>query len=180
MDKKCFLRNPGVIDAILEATMKGGLEEATNLGAKMGVMVAAIVVDGELYPAARAFGNDIMEEIEPYKKWEGDQKIGVNYLGYAFGKLAQSIRTGLPSKEGSALGYGESDDAGSDLEICSCSNFMGPKTFKLLAAFSGMSSKEDFQIAHAACGSGWFEMFGYKNLDGSDTGLLRIVDGHFK
>lgn len=54
------------------------------------------------------------------------------------------------------------------------------KTFKLFAAFSGMTSKEDYQIAHVATGSGWFEMFAYANSDGSDINLIRIVDGHFK
>lgn len=174
----CFLHNPGVISAVLESTLAGGLEAARLLGATHGAIVAAIVVDGKLHLDAQALGGDVMTENNPNRKWIEDPKTGINYVGYATGKIMQSIRTGVPSNEGSALGYGESDAVGSYREICFCLDPDGNKIqFLLLAAYSGMSSEEDLRASQDACRDGWFQMSGYKNFDGSDIQLSRAV-GH--
>jgi hypothetical protein len=139
-------------------------------------MVAAIVLDGKIHLDAQAFGGDVTNENNPDRNWEGDPNVGINYVGYATGKVMQSMRTKAPSNEEDALGYGESDSAGSYREICFCVDPAGNKIeFLLLAAYSGMEPEEDLQIAQIACRSGWIEMSEYMNSDGSDTRLCHIV-----
>lgn len=153
MDRKeCFLHNPGVIAAVLKAAITSGLEEAASRNSKHGAMVAAIVLDGKLYLDAQALGGDVTKENDLDIKWEDNPNAGINYVGYAIGKVMQSIRTGTFSNEGKALGYGESDAVGSYCTMCFCidSNVL----FQLLTAYSGMSSEDDFRIAHEACNSG--------------------------
>lgn len=177
MDKvKCFLYDPGVMDAVLQAALAGGLKKAADLKAKQGAVVAAIVVNGELYLQSQAISGDVATEYDPDITWEEDPIIGINYVGYAIGKAMQTLRTSIPSKEGGAIGYGESNDVGSDREICFCHNHKGEKVqFLLILSYSGVSSQEDYQIARAASFSAWYKMSGYKNSNGSDIRLTRIA-----
>lgn len=179
MTSNTFLHQPDVMSSILERILTFGITNAKSRGADHGAIVAAFYIDGELFLRSRACNGDIAKESNPNLTWEDDHHIGINYVGFAIGKIMQSIRTGTFSEEGSALGYGESDAKGSYREICFDRNKVGEDIpFELHAAFSGLDSDTDFDIAHEAIRSGWAEMqILKKRYDGHKGYVCRLTAG---
>lgn len=136
-----LLRNPTFIQKVLEIGLKMLLEEAKSLGAVCGVGGVGIVVEGELQTKFAPLDGDWSLAYDADKQWDGESEKGINYLGFAMGKMAQSVRTKEPSTDYpiTRFDYGESNDDGSFCEAFYCDGFR----YELHAVFSGLSSADD-------------------------------------
>ena len=171
--KKTFIEVPDNKETILDAIITEGLLVAKQkYGAKFGTMTAAIVRHGKVIALkAESIIGSIETDYDLEATWDDGIK-GISYFGYVLGKLAQTVRTRKPSDEFEALGYGESDSEGSDVLHFFCYDAEGKIThFSIIAGFSGLESKEDFEVSHQALGAGWMRMSSMKNPNGSDPDI---------
>jgi len=167
LDKsKFFLGKPSVRADVMETALNNGIAHAKELGATFGTLKVSIVLDGEEYSHAKSVGGNIAMDYNPTDEYEDMPGIvGTSYPGYASGKAYQSIRTGKPSEEGSALGFGESNSAGSDYKRFYRLNEDNETIeYAVVTVFSGLSPEQDFTVAQTAMGSAWYVMSCYDDL----------------
>lgn len=139
----------GILDSGLEALMA----KAEELGATCGAGGIAIVFeDGKLYSTFEPIDGDWSKSYDMEKTWPGESEKGIDYLGYAMGKMAQSVRTGKPSIEDGTPDYGESASIGSACLVCKLQALPGNEetNFKLIAVYSGMTSEDDALASKSA------------------------------
>ncbi|MEI6054402.1 MAG: hypothetical protein WCQ49_03525 [Candidatus Saccharibacteria bacterium] len=152
-NEKLFIGNPVIMDSVMSFALDSGIGLAESMGAKFGTLVITIVLNGKQYLQAATVYGDIFTDYSRVVTYDDAPGIvGINYPGYAAGKAYQSIRTGKPSKEGSALGFGESDSEGSYCsswyyEVEGENRTFG---FFLTTSFSGLKPEQDYVIAKSA------------------------------
>jgi len=133
---------------ILDTGIAALMKKADELGAQCGAGGVGILVDKRLYILCEPF-RDWMSAFDPTKTWPEDEdfdpdnpRTGINYVGYALMKMAQSVRTGKPSQTIGILGYGEADDIGCAVGKCFIES-LSEDYVTIFAVFSGMTSKYD-------------------------------------
>ena len=137
-----FLKDSSIRDTILEAGLFKLMAAAEARDATCGVGGAAIVYEGRMYPLYAPLHDDWSLAFDPEKQWPGEKEKGIDYLGYAMGKMAQSVRTHEPSTDFPITKYdfGESNDVGS---FCETISLEDGGSFEFHAVYSGMESNQD-------------------------------------
>lgn len=137
-----LLKDSSIRDSILEAGLIKVMAAAEARNATCGVGGVAILYEGRLYPLFAPLHNDWSLAFDPDKQWPGETEKGINYLGYAMGKLAQAARTNVPSTDCpiTRYDYGESNDVGS---YCETIYLEYGGSFEFHAVYSGMESNQD-------------------------------------
>ena len=160
-----FISNPATLDELMSTALSFGIGYAKSIGAKFGTLVVTIVLNGKQYLQAESIGGDIATDYDPIITFDDSPGIvGINYPAYAAGKAYQSIRTGELSEEGVALGFGESDSAGS---FCATWHYEDPTdksvtSFFIATSFSGLTSLEDRCVAECAASGAWYKIIEYQ------------------
>lgn len=137
-----FLKDSSIRNTLLESGLIKVMAAAEARNATCGVGGVAILYEGRLYPLFAPLHNDWSLAYDPDKQWPDETQKGINYLGYAMGKLAQAVRTKEPSTDFpiTHFDYGESNDVGS---FCETMFLEDGGSFEFHAVYSGMESNQD-------------------------------------
>lgn len=152
---KFILSDPSSIQRIFGAGIKELNNAANSLGATAGVCGVGILIGEKVLTEFSPLNGDWSLVSSPDETWPDDEAKGVNYLGYAMGKMAFAIRTKSDSATSSieALSYGESDSLGcayfkeADHVLDDSDNLL---ELDFLAVFSGMDERADLDAAKVA------------------------------